>query len=46
MVLKTSFVGCFNEFTCNNSECVSKHKMCDGVADCSDGSDESKCGKK
>ena len=37
---------CYDGFTCNNTECIYKEKLCDGVFDCSDRSDESNCGKK
>ncbi|XP_050533162.1 basement membrane-specific heparan sulfate proteoglycan core protein-like isoform X14 [Daktulosphaira vitifoliae] len=32
-----------NEATCTNRECIPKNKVCDGHADCSDGSDENRC---
>ena len=32
------------EATCRNGECVSKSVLCNGVMDCSDGSDEQNCG--
>ena len=38
-------IGCFDEFTCKNNECVDRVKMCNGIADCSDSSDESDCSK-
>lgn len=28
------------EFQCNNGECVSSNKYCNGTPDCKDGSDE------
>lgn len=36
-----------DEFLCaNNHSCIPKHKMCDGVNDCGDYSDESQqCGE-
>ena len=30
---------------CGNDQCVKKAKICDGNFDCSDGTDESDCGK-
>ena len=32
-------------FLCNNSRCIRYSYRCDGRAQCSDGSDEDKCGK-
>lgn len=32
-----------DEFRCTSGECVSKVAQCDGMSDCSDGSDESSC---
>jgi hypothetical protein len=29
-----------NQFTCNNGQCISDDKQCDGNVDCSDKSDE------
>ena len=38
--------GCgINEFTCANGNCIDAMFECDGGSDCSDGSDESNCGK-
>ncbi|XP_058266507.1 basement membrane-specific heparan sulfate proteoglycan core protein-like isoform X2 [Hemibagrus wyckioides] len=33
-----------DQFTCLNGQCVSQDYVCDGDTDCSDGSDEQKCG--
>ncbi|XP_060751007.1 basement membrane-specific heparan sulfate proteoglycan core protein isoform X1 [Tachysurus vachellii] len=33
-----------DQFTCQNGQCVSQDYVCDGDPDCSDGSDEQKCG--
>ncbi|XP_076839971.1 basement membrane-specific heparan sulfate proteoglycan core protein isoform X4 [Brachyhypopomus gauderio] len=33
-----------DQATCQNGECVSRDYLCDGERDCSDGSDELKCG--
>ncbi|GAA6067479.1 basement membrane-specific heparan sulfate proteoglycan core protein isoform X1 [Tachysurus ichikawai] len=33
-----------DQFTCQNGQCVSQDYVCDGDTDCSDGSDEQKCG--
>ncbi|KAK4322199.1 hypothetical protein Pmani_006998 [Petrolisthes manimaculis] len=28
------------QFTCRSSQCIPHHQFCDGLADCTDGSDE------
>lgn len=33
------------QFTCSNGECIAIYDACDGMAHCSDGSDESNCGQ-
>lgn len=32
-----------HQATCMNGECIEKQKICDGIYDCNDGSDESSC---
>ena len=32
------------QFSCNNGKYVSQDLVCDGMNDCDDGSDESRCG--
>ncbi len=40
------FVGDFNEYECDDGQCVfDSDPECDGVDDCRDGSDEDGCGK-
>lgn len=34
-----------SQATCMNGDCITKTKICDGVFDCTDGSDESSCSK-
>ncbi|ETN69723.1 Low-density lipoprotein receptor domain class A [Necator americanus] len=34
-----------DEFKCGNGECIPKAEQCDRKYDCSDGSDETKCGQ-
>ena len=48
MVLcKCQITGCYGfEFTCNDIKCIEESKVCNGVSDCSDGSDEMFCGKE
>jgi hypothetical protein len=31
------------QYTCNNGQCISVTKACNGINDCTDGSDESRC---
>lgn len=32
-----------NQATCMNGDCIARSKICDGVFDCTDGSDENGC---
>ena len=39
-----SYSGCLQyEFTCHNGECILLDLVCNGVKECSDGSDETDC---
>ncbi|XP_073795137.1 basement membrane-specific heparan sulfate proteoglycan core protein isoform X12 [Danio rerio] len=33
-----------DQATCQNGQCISREYLCDGESDCTDGSDESRCG--
>ena len=35
-----------SEFTCNSGRCIDKSRQCDGIADCSDSTDEVDCNGK
>ena len=32
------------EATCRNGQCIPRSGLCDGIRDCSDGTDETNCG--
>ncbi len=34
------------EATCRSGQCIQRNAVCNGVLDCSDGSDENNCGSK
>lgn len=34
-----------DQATCQNGQCISRDYLCDGETDCTDGSDESRCGR-
>lgn len=38
-------LNCYGNFICDDGSCVGLAKVCNGVFDCNDGSDEMKCGK-
>lgn len=35
----------YNEFRCNNGQCIPRREVCDNIYDCADYSDETGCGK-
>ena len=35
----------YDKYLCNNGQCITYLNRCDGIVQCSDGSDEDKCGK-
>jgi len=38
------FIACsWNEYRCENGQCISQYRRCDGIRDCYDGSDERYC---
>lgn len=37
-------IKCYGNFQCADNQCVSLAKVCNGVSDCVDGSDERNCG--
>lgn len=36
----------YNEYECENKQCISAQQRCDKKRDCLDGSDEKQCGKR
>ena len=36
----------FQTFMCKNGECIDYHKLCNGIPDCEDGSDEDVKGQR
>ncbi|CAH0730554.1 unnamed protein product, partial [Brenthis ino] len=40
---KTSNICAYDEFSCKNGDCLALEKVCDGVKNCIDGSDEAFC---
>lgn len=38
-------LNCYGNYVCDDGSCVSLAKVCNGVFDCKDGSDEMKCGE-
>lgn len=34
------------EWMCNNGECIPQYDICNGIAQCTDGSDETDCDKR